>query len=474
MGLKLRLSTGKCACSNCYQEVKPTASFCDSCETLLEGEMDAKSCPSCETLINIEEKLCPICNEKLPDDPNIANDPPLVKELAREDKEFLAKIMGWAKSWGDATSDTEEDLEERDRAMKVLQSIATVESDEVMDEHIREIEVSTIEQEGFEKRRKQLIKLGRPFETLLERNTASINEVEEEIKEKTDEMMRLEVKKDENYDEKRMGLEKRIKLLQKKKATLMSYESSILMIGGSYRSILNSHQNELLRLEADLKKRVDAFQKEVERRKKQKEKLNSREEALDKREEELSHRFLDLKSRENEIKAREDSLNKTQKDLEMKEQELNTWEQEIDLNRNPGGQIKDDSAQTGVPNKEEWLAAQRRFQADIFGLKDGRNMGEQQLEFGEGSHNTTGIKDKKEIDEVLEKLEDLQFQIQEKDREIENLKDGETEFQIDDETRKILKILDDLLEKLPDDIIDKFAKSDEYLLYERVLEKYKL
>lgn len=477
MGLKLRLSTGKCACSNCYQSVEPTATFCDSCGTLLEGEMEAKKCPSCETLISLDAQLCPICNEKQVDNPGIQNEMPVTKQLAKEDEEFLVKVMGWAKSWEDAAPDTKEDVQERDRALKVLQSIATIEPDETMEEHIKDIEETAIERDGFEKRRKQLMKLGRPFETLLERNTANMSVVDQEIIEKTEELASLEGKAGKKAEEERPQLERKIKMLEKKKAAMMSYESNILMIGGAYRSILGAHQNELLRLEADLKKRVDAFQKEVERRKKQKEKLRNREEALDKREEELSHRFLELKSRENEITVRENNLQKIQRDLDTKEEELKTWESEIDTNRKNEGQVVTESAQTTGSNREEWLAAQRKFQADLFGLKDDMPMGELTQITGEGNY---GIKDarnnleEKKLEEVLKQLGELKNQILEKDKEIESLKEDGTEFNVDEETRKILKILDDLLENLPDEVVDEFARSDDYLLYEKILEKYKL
>lgn len=44
---------------------------------------------------------------------------------------------------------------------------------------------------------------------------------------------------------------------------------------------------------------------------------------------------------------------------------------------------------------------------------------------------------------------------------------------IDEDTRKVLKITDNLLEKLPDDEIDKFAKSKDFELYKKVMEKIK-
>ena len=55
-----------------------------------------------------------------------------------------------------------------------------------------------------------------------------------------------------------------------------------------------------------------------------------------------------------------------------------------------------------------------------------------------------------------------------------NLKENTSEvLSMDEDVIKFLKIADDLLEKLPDDVIDKFAKSKDFEIYERVINKYK-
>lgn len=44
---------------------------------------------------------------------------------------------------------------------------------------------------------------------------------------------------------------------------------------------------------------------------------------------------------------------------------------------------------------------------------------------------------------------------------------------MDEDIKKVLKITDNLLEKLPDEEIDKFAKSNDFKLYRKVMEKIK-
>ena len=79
-----------------------------------------------------------------------------------------------------------------------------------------------------------------------------------------------------------------------------------------------------------------------------------------------------------------------------------------------------------------------------------------------------------ELNNRRKELEELKTLIMEKDKEIEKLKASVSESAIEEDTRKILQILDDLLEKLPEEIVDKFAKSNDYLLYEKVLDTYKI
>lgn len=475
MGHKLRGSTGKCACSSCYMAVDPSAAFCDSCGNVFKGELEAVDCPSCGTLISVEASICPICNVKvnfITEEKNVIL--PSI-QLGKEDGTFLMKLLSWRSNEPSAT-DTPEDIEEREQAMEVFRSIATLESDEIMEERVRDIEQTTKDKEEFEKLRKELLSLGKPFESILERNLMNINLIEKEIEEKNVELKRLKDEKGKDIEGTKSELERELEELQKKKQAMKSYESNILMLGGAFRRLLGQQQSELFRLESDLKKRVAAFQKEVEMRRKQKEKLRKREEGLDKREEELSHRFLDLKSRENELKVREEKLKNRLDELMTKEEELKTWEAEIEASRSFEAQLEQRKDRDKEFDKEEWLKEQKRLQADLFKMRDDAIVaGDNPQMNDEFKKMEDSLKEREEeMENLKNKLEELSTAIIEKDREIEKLKGGEPEFTMDEETRKLLKILDDLLEKLPEEVVDKFARSDDYLLYEKVLERFKI
>ena len=47
-------------------------------------------------------------------------------------------------------------------------------------------------------------------------------------------------------------------------------------------------------------------------------------------------------------------------------------------------------------------------------------------------------------------------------------------MELDTDIKKILQITDELLGELPEEVINRFMRSDEYDLYERILNKYKI
>jgi DNA repair exonuclease SbcCD ATPase subunit len=453
--------------------VEPSAAFCDSCGKVLEGESGGKNCTSCETLISAEAPSCPICGEKFPMDPGQT-------PQDGEDDSLISQLMTWTKARAPQTpEDTVEDKKEREHALHVLRSLTIGESEEATQARMEKLEKPGKDKAVAESREKQLIKVGKPFEATLEQNMVSINQTQSALTENKLLMKQLEGNTDPDSLETRRKLQQEIRELEEKKHSLISYQSDILMMGGAYRKLLKEHQGELLNIEAELKKRVEAFRKELDRRKKQKERLRKRETALDKREEDLSHRFLDLKKRSNEIIVREKSLVKVHEELKLKEEALAKWEEEIAASREIEAKAKASAeAKPGI-SKEEWLKQHQELQADLRMVRsdvagNGKDPQPEQI-----TQELMKLKDKlKEKENELhareKELGELKGTVQEKDKEIEKLTSASSENSIDEDTRKLLKVLDDLLEKLPEEIVDKFAKSDDYLLYEKILDFYKI
>jgi hypothetical protein len=457
--------------------VEPSSAFCESCGKVLEGEAHGKHCTSCETLIAVEAGSCPICGEKFAP---IEGDNESEKPLNHEEEAMISQLLTWTKAREPPTvEDSVEDKKEREHALHVLRSLTVGESEEAVTERIERIETPKEKKDDAETRGKQLVKVGKPFEATLEQNMINLNQAEVELSEKRAKLRLVEGKTDVSSLESKRKLEIEIKELKDKKQSLISYQSDILMMGGAYRKLLKEQQGELLKIEAELKKRVEAFRKELDRRKKQKERLRKREAALDKREEDLSHRFLDLKKRSNEIISSGDNLKQRQEELRAKEAALIRWEEEITASR----EIETRANVGGVGNpgqtKQQWMEEHKRLQADLVMVRSGVVNDENRtqsnvLDDHSQEMENALIEKENELNNRKKELDELKTMISEKDKEIEILKASAAESAVEEDTRKILKILDDLLEKLPEEIVDKFAKSNDYLLYEKVLDAYKI
>jgi chromosome segregation ATPase len=130
-------------------------------------------------------------------------------------------------------------------------------------------------------------------------------------------------------------------------------------------------------------------------------------------------------------------------------------------------------------SKEAWLAEHQKFQADLYKVRSGVVDTEKRkldVTINEDYKKLEGQLKERELEITTRENEvkELKGLLMEKDREIEKLKGSAKDSSLEDDTKRILKILDDLLEKLPEEVVDRFAKSDDYLLYEKVLDLYKI
>jgi len=175
-------------------------------------------------------------------------------------------------------------------------------------------------------------------------------------------------------------------------------------------------------------------------------------------------------------------------------------------------------------SKEEWLKAQKDLQKELFAIKGGGEGEEEEPEEEEPSMDElVSLRDEMEdtgdtiarlkaennelratiseyeerikafegsetgeVVELEDKCTDLESKLEEARSEIEKIR-GEYQDQVDtlkmklisgagegqdDELIKVLRILDDLLEDLPEAVIDKFAVSEDFKLYEKVFDRY--
>lgn len=79
--------------------------------------------------------------------------------------------------------------------------------------------------------------------------------------------------------------------------------------------------------------------------------------------------------------------------------------------------------------------------------------------------------DKKDVESIAE--EEPEETPPTMDKFVKVDEEKEEKPHLDDEVEKLIPIIDELLEKLPDEVIDEFAQSEDFVLYEKVVTKYK-
>lgn len=166
-------------------------------------------------------------------------------------------------------------------------------------------------------------------------------------------------------------------------------------------------------------------------------------------------------AREKELNERDKELEKRLKLSEDVKKLIGSTDQLIDAL--PKELIKDLEKYTVVKEeelraREEALASREKRLADKIRLED-------------EMRNLVGT-----TEQLSQTLEDYKLL---RERELKRLEDSlvakenelEEKIKFEEDIKKLLKILDALLGKLPKDVIEEFANSDAYELYERILKK---
>lgn len=180
--------------------------------------------------------------------------------------------------------------------------------------------------------------------------------------------------------------------------------------------------------------------------------------------EERDREIMELKAREEELARKEEHLNRRIRMYSIKMKELQAARKEASQ---PGEDIP---SETGRPyetelidEKEEWIKDQTKIKA---GLIEIRNQMISAKDTGQVNYYPSPPSG-----ELLEKIEVLEEKLADANKEREELREQIRKFE---ESRKevstLLKVLDQLLGKLPPEIIDKFSKSENFRLYEKVLD----
>ncbi len=291
----------------------------------------------------------------------------------------------------------------------------------------------------------------------IEERKKELERVEKEAKEKEKELKRKEKEK-----EKRLKEEEKLRKLELKKAEIEKREIE-------KEKLIKQKEKEFKKRKIELEKKKileakEALKEEkltqIELEKKKKEELRIEKEKERLKELELKKAEIDSKEKEKLIKIDQQKaeIETREKEKEMAVQAKIEEKKEIELERKKILEAKQALKEEKLTQIE--LEAKEAIKEK--GLKEEHEKSKKKFGF-----KIMVKKDKKKDEEIKTPPAGMHHFIHGK-------KVAEEENPLlDKDIKKVLTIIDDLFEKLPDEVIEEFANSKNFELYEKVVSKYK-
>ncbi|MEW5937622.1 MAG: hypothetical protein AB1665_07380 [Candidatus Thermoplasmatota archaeon] len=456
MAQRAHMKEGHVVCSSCSAVVEPSAERCPQCGEVFDSDIEGMACPYCGTILRRFSTECINCGLRF------KAVKPKPKLRTPEDEEFLKRLLDWGKRMMEE-EETEEEITASEQAMEVFREVVGVEAPTpVQEEQLKEIEESVKEWKELEKREESILRIAEPLEAALRARHTSLAKAEEELMKLRAELDSLSADKDPAAIEKRTMVEQQMSTISREKAEIERIEKSLVELDDTYKALLARHKREIEAKEQELQKRLDAFRSELGKRERERLRLERKEAVLREREKELAARIVRIEERERELDAKEDDLKRRIEELKRERAMLAAGDVGAYAAAEGEKWVLDPSdvreaMMRSKKSREEWLAAQREVQQETLRLhQDAR-------------------KDDAKVKSLGARIAELESQLGKMEAEKAALmKEARSLQAVDDEVRKVLKLLDDLLEHLPDEVIERFAKSKEFELYEKVMSKYKV
>ena len=415
--------SGEAYCLSCHQMVEREATKCEGCLSELTEQVKAFPCPKCQTIIALGEPQCPTCGLRFK-----------VKTVkAREtgeDDRFLMKLIEWGKAPPGEPQEAGKTKAEGEKTTAATPSPPEGQLVKLaqLKESVKDLMANRSEMlERMEKRLAE--EKGRLASiSAMDDKTASPEQVEAEIMALADEMAD-------------------ITMLQAHMESLSDEISSLM------ESVDVSEATKERGLAAKaLRKKLDAKEKEVEELKAKEDQLSKREEMVDRKIQAYAAKKKQLDETETELQARLTKLEDERAELER-------------LKANSTGARTEGEREEA---HEEWLEEQKKLRQQLTVIKStvakhrlGKEPTEEQIQTAEGGLDDMIAELEKQIGELIVEKVDLQSKTQEASL-------------MDEDLKRLLKVMDQMLGQLPEDAIERFSKSDEFALYERILDRFKI
>jgi ribosomal protein L40E len=281
-----------------------------------------------------------------------------------------------------------------------------------------------------------LYQLAEPLEKVLKLRRKRLEQMDELIAEAKQRIDELGETSDPINQKEKTRLKRWIDETQMERENLATIENSMIEMEKVYKNLLALQQVEMQTKEESIRMRLDSVGAELERMEKEK---------------------LTIQERETEIKRREDELRKILERIDEKEKELSSLERLLTgrVKESEEHKKKLDDAEKQL-EKDKWMAAQRQLQSQLIAMKNGDAGGESGERPGERDERLNQIEER--IDKLTKEKDEMLQEKQETNKLLSDI-------------NRLLKVLDDLLGQLPKSVISKFANSEDYKLYETVLQK---
>ncbi|MFQ5884246.1 MAG: hypothetical protein ACE5IO_04020 [Thermoplasmata archaeon] len=398
-------------------------SYCSNCDSQVDGV--AVNCPNCGKPFDEERDAshCPSCGA-----PNLIGSISCMK---------CGKMMKPHRVEPSPPAETSPKKEEPPKPTEP----------DAEDEPKEEVSEGKPEQSDLKeakRRRQSLWELSEPFEKVIRsrrKRLAKINALLERAKQR---LVVVEESGSAAESEERAELENQITEIMEEKEEIIPIEEGIAEMERIYRNLLSLQETELEKKQEALKVRLQSFEEEIEKRDKERNNLRSRET-------ELRSKESALQSKIRELEQRELALSNQEKDFKDKLRTLR--KEELDMMK------KKFMGEPAVPTQKGWPGNEGGVEASVIPDGQGQAPGDSSEREKELNLRIT------ELEGELEKV----TREKEKPEDVNQSLTGNTT-----DVKKVLKILDDLLEKLPDEEIKRFADSEDFRLYEKILKLYEL
>ncbi len=415
------LTPGKAAyCSDCGASTLPDAERCGSCGALFEGFMDAVLCPICNSVNPAETKECKKCSAKFPEvrTVDLGARPP---ESAQEE-EYLRNILRLSRE-------------------KAKARVAPAAPSPVPPPSSGEPVSLTEGDRGEGDLDTYLFRLAEPFEKMIDRRKERLAQMDALIERARTRIKALEASTNEIEVREREELKRQIEELLLEKEDILKIEEGLVEMENTYRNILRMQQDELKAKETSLRARIEAFRMELEKRERTYGQIRERESDIVRREDEFRVLMNRLHERERELEKRDELLRDKARLLDERHHTLS--EAEVDLER------------------RRWALEQRASTA----APEGKST-ETTITVGPAAQEMTDLKTRMtQMEEQMEKLQVEKAELASEQKALQEFRDT---------IKTVMKDLDELLGELPDEKIRRFAKSNRFAAYEKVMDELEL